>query len=84
VQMPVMDGPDATGAIRALERRTGRARTPILALTANAMQHQLHEYAACGMDAVVSKPIEVRALIEAVLAHTRPHAAQDPSAARSA
>jgi PAS domain S-box-containing protein len=74
VQMPVMDGPDATAAIRALEQRLGRPRTPILALTANAMQHQIEEYAACGMDAVVSKPIEVRALIEAVLAHAGPQA----------
>ena len=84
VQMPVMDGPDATGAIRALERRTGRPRTPILALTANAMQHQIEEYAACGMDAVVSKPIEVRALIEAVLAYARPQAAPAEAEARSA
>ncbi|HLK25130.1 MAG TPA: ATP-binding protein, partial [Caulobacteraceae bacterium] len=37
VQMPVMDGPTATAHIRALEAETGRKRTPILALTANAM-----------------------------------------------
>ncbi|HQT54048.1 MAG TPA: ATP-binding protein, partial [Phenylobacterium sp.] len=40
VQMPVMDGPSATVAIRADEARSGRARTPIIALTANAMAHQ--------------------------------------------
>lgn len=84
VQMPVMDGPGATAAIRALESRTGRPRTPILALTANAMQHQIEEYAACGMDAVVSKPIEVRALIEAILAHTGPQAVPAPPEALTA
>ncbi|MEA2351472.1 MAG: hypothetical protein QOG86_2413, partial [Thermoleophilaceae bacterium] len=41
VQMPVMDGPTATRAIRAREAETGRARTPIVALTANAMAHQV-------------------------------------------
>ena len=41
VQMPQMDGPTAAGEIRRLERKTGRARTPILALTANAMTHQI-------------------------------------------
>jgi PAS domain S-box-containing protein len=74
VQMPVMDGPGATVAIRAIERREGRARTPIIALTANAMEHQLAAYVDCGMDAVVSKPIEASALIEAVLTHGRPQA----------
>ena len=85
VQMPVMDGPTATAAIRDLERREGRPRTPIIALTANAMHHQLDAYAQCGMDAVVSKPIEASALIEAILAHGKPRvAAGDTSEARGA
>lgn len=63
VQMPVMDGPTAASEIRRRERETGRARTPIIALTANAMTHQAAEYLTYGMDAVVAKPIEVEALL---------------------
>jgi PAS domain S-box-containing protein len=58
VQMPEMDGPTATGVIRARERAEGRARTPIVALTANAMAHQVAEYLQSGMDDFVAKPIE--------------------------
>jgi CheY-like chemotaxis protein len=62
VQMPVMDGPAATRAIRAREHNSGR-RTPILALTANAMTHHADEYLAAGMDGVVAKPIQLSQLI---------------------
>ncbi|TAJ69716.1 MAG: response regulator [Phenylobacterium sp.] len=66
VQMPVMDGPTATAMIRARERSEGRARTPIVALTANAMPHQIAEYLESGMDAFVAKPIEAQRLYEAL------------------
>ena len=66
VQMPVMDGPTATRAIRELERAKGRARTPIIALTANAMAHQIAEYRAAGMDGFVSKPIDIEKLFAAI------------------
>jgi signal transduction histidine kinase/CheY-like chemotaxis protein len=59
IQMPEMNGVDATRAIRAREAETGRARTPIVAVTANAMTDQLALYRAAGMDAVVPKPIDV-------------------------
>jgi PAS domain S-box-containing protein len=62
VQMPEMDGPTATRLIRERERQTGRIRTPIVALTANAMTHQVAEYAAAGMDDHVAKPIEAARL----------------------
>jgi two-component system, sensor histidine kinase len=62
VQMPVMDGPTATRTIRARERLIGR-RTPILALTANAMAHHEAEYVAAGMDGLVAKPIQLAHLI---------------------
>jgi PAS domain S-box-containing protein len=68
VQMPDMDGPTATSIIRAREAADGRPRTPIVALTANAMAHQVQEYRAAGMDAFVAKPIEAACLFEAVLA----------------
>ncbi len=66
VQMPIMDGPSATAVIRARERAQGRARTPIVALTANAMSHQVAEYLQSGMDGFVAKPIEAGRLYEAV------------------
>ncbi|MFL5296290.1 MAG: ATP-binding protein [Phenylobacterium sp.] len=66
VQMPVMDGVAATRAIRELERETGRARTPIVAVTANAMTHQVAEYEAAGMDGIVPKPIDIMSLLKAV------------------
>jgi CheY-like chemotaxis protein len=62
VQMPVMDGPTAARIIRAAERASSRRRTPILALTANAMADQVAEYAAAGMDGVIAKPIRVEEL----------------------
>jgi signal transduction histidine kinase/ActR/RegA family two-component response regulator len=64
VQMPVMDGLAATRRIRAIEADTGRAYTPIVALTANAMSHHLAEYAEAGMDGVAAKPIELSRLVE--------------------
>ena len=62
VQMPVMDGIEATRAIRAAELAGHRRRTPIIALSANAFVHQIDEYLAAGMDAHVSKPIDLAAL----------------------
>ena len=66
VHMPVLDGVAATRQIRQREVATGRKRTPILALTANAMTHQAAEYRAAGMDQVVAKPIEVSRLFAAL------------------
>jgi CheY-like chemotaxis protein len=77
VQMPEMDGPTATGAIRAREAELGRARTPIVALTANAMRHHIAEYAAAGMDAFVAKPIEAARLYAALQAALETPAVDD-------
>ena len=66
VQMPRMDGPTATRFIRERESAQRRRRTPIIALTANAMTHQVSEYLAAGMDGFVAKPIEVSRLFEAL------------------
>ena len=74
VQMPRMDGPTATRFIRERELAQRRRRTPIVALTANAMTHQVNEYLAAGMDGFVAKPIEVERLfaaLETALATTR-------------
>jgi CheY-like chemotaxis protein len=66
VQMPEMDGPTATRQIRAEEAAAGRPRIPIIALTANAMSHQIAEYRAAGMTDHVAKPIEARRLYGAI------------------
>jgi signal transduction histidine kinase/ActR/RegA family two-component response regulator len=66
IQMPVMDGVEATRLIRAEEVETSRPRIPILALTANALVHQVEEYAAAGMDGHISKPIELPRLYDAI------------------
>jgi len=69
VQMPVMDGPAAAGAIRRAEAATGRRRTPIIALTANVMAHQVAAYRAAGMDDVLAKPIVAASLFTAIELH---------------
>jgi two-component system, sensor histidine kinase len=61
-----MDGITAASTIRDAERATGRRRTPIVALTANALTHQVEEYLAVGMDAHVAKPIEIAKLYDAI------------------
>jgi signal transduction histidine kinase/ActR/RegA family two-component response regulator len=66
IQMPLMDGLTATAQIRTGERMTGRPRTPIVALTANAMAHQVELYIAGGMDGHVAKPIQAAELYEAL------------------
>jgi CheY-like chemotaxis protein len=63
IQMPVMDGVAAAKEIRLAESMGGLARTPIIALTANAMSHHKSEYADAGMDAMVPKPIQLPYLI---------------------
>jgi signal transduction histidine kinase len=66
IQMPVMDGVTATRIIRAEEVASGRPRTPIIAVSANAMAHQVKVYAEVGMDAHVAKPIELAKLHNAI------------------
>jgi signal transduction histidine kinase/ActR/RegA family two-component response regulator len=66
VQMPVMDGLAATRAIREIERSTGRARTPIISLTANAMASDVRRSLDAGSDSHVAKPVRPDQLIEAV------------------
>src|SRR6185312_6728694 len=87
VQMPVMDGVAATRAIRARERELGRERTLIIALSANAMSHQISEYIAAGMDGHVAKPIAVDALfaaLETALGRRRQGCASPPEPAGQA
>ena len=65
VQMPVMDGIEATAAIRQIEQTTGH-HVPIVAMTAHAMAGDRQRFLKAGMDGYVSKPIHSRELLEAI------------------
>jgi signal transduction histidine kinase len=64
VSMPRMDGVEATREIRMIE--AGALRTPIVAVTAHAMQGDAEYFRAAGMDEVVSKPVRRDALLDAI------------------
>jgi signal transduction histidine kinase/CheY-like chemotaxis protein/HAMP domain-containing protein len=56
MQMPNMDGLEATEKIRAWERQTGKRRVPIVAMTANALEMDRQRCRAAGMDDFIAKP----------------------------
>jgi CheY-like chemotaxis protein len=66
VQMPEMDGLEATVAIRERERASGGRRVPIVAMTANAMVGDKERCLEAGMDGYLSKPIQVASLFAAI------------------
>ena len=63
-QMPVMDGYEATRALRRLEEDLGWQRTPVIALTANAVAGNEARCFGAGMDDFIAKPFEIEHLIE--------------------
>ncbi len=86
VQMPVMNGLEATAAIRARERERG-GHVPIVALTAHAMRGDRERCLAAGMDSYLLKPIErdeLFAAIESFSAAAGTADARRPSAAAPA
>ena len=65
IQMPVMDGYTATQRIRALND-PARAAVPIVAMTANVFEEERKRAFDCGMNAFLSKPLVIDALIAAL------------------
>jgi len=76
-QMPVMDGFEATAAIRALPEGRGQ-RLPIIALTANAMQGDEQKCLGAGMNGFLAKPFTL-AQLEALLTRWLPHTSTAPA-----
>ncbi len=67
IAMPEMDGIETLNAIRETERENERCPAPTLAVTANAMTHQIDEYLASGFDGHVAKPIQIDHLFNEIL-----------------
>ncbi len=82
VRMPVVDGIEATRAIRRWENENGKPRTPIIALTASALPLAVRACLAAGCNTHVSKPIKRVTLIDAIRVATG--AATAPSATSAA
>lgn len=64
MEMPKMDGCEATRRIRAIEDRMGLPRTPIIAMTANAFAEHIAKCKASGMDDHLAKPIDISLLMK--------------------
>lgn len=81
-EMPIMDGPTAAKEIRKLESEQSLSRTPIVALTAHAMEEHRDHCMDAGMDAVLHKPITLDALT-AILDSHAPRTALHPTSKSS-
>jgi two-component system, sensor histidine kinase and response regulator len=81
VQMPEMDGFEATAAIRVREKSTG-GHIPIIAMTAHSLVGDQERCLAAGMDGYVSKPIRTQQLFAVIEGFFATEAETDPSAVR--
>jgi signal transduction histidine kinase/CheY-like chemotaxis protein len=80
VEMPIMDGTQATKEIRAFEKQKHAAPTPVLALTAHAFAEMAARSLEAGFTAVLTKPIRKATLLEALAAHTLNRSIESPLA----
>jgi CheY-like chemotaxis protein len=83
IHMPVMDGLSATRLIRTQELASGRARTPIVVLSANVMPEHVKAAVAAGADAHLGKPFDIAELVDTVFRLSRRAGAADPIRAAS-
>lgn len=72
VNMPLLDGVCATALIRQEEQASGREAVPIIAVSANALVHQIKSYLASGMSDHVAKPIRKQKLLSVMARALRP------------
>lgn len=82
IQMPGMDGYEATRRIRASERANGRAPTPIVALTAHAMSTEVKRCLIAGCDGHLAKPITRSTLLDSIAEHARKRGQRRPTKAK--
>jgi CheY-like chemotaxis protein len=66
IQMPVKSGLEAVAGIRMVESETGRAKVPIVALTAHALEGDRERFLSLGMDGYIAKPIEREELFRVI------------------
>ncbi len=83
IQMPVMDGYEATSVIRANTNRPYCQIVPILAMTAHALESDKEKCLAAGMNGHLSKPIIISDIIEALIQWIKPKAQTAPMAIKS-
>lgn len=81
VQMPVMDGIEATKAIRTQASTATKRAVPIIAMTANAMSGDRETYLAAGMNDYISKPIQSARLLAVIEHWSQVQSATEPDAA---
>jgi len=66
IQMPVMNGYEATAAIRQKEKDKGQGRIPVIAMTAHVFKEERQRCLDMGMDDILTKPIQTRDLLRAI------------------
>jgi CheY-like chemotaxis protein len=81
VQMPVMDGLEATARIRAMDEPI--CRTPIIAMTANVLPQQIEAFQSAGMDDHLGKPFKLEHLAAAIERWSGKRSRSEPAAERA-
>ncbi len=81
IQMPVMDGIEATLTLRHAERQRGKPGVPVVALTANAYESERAQYLDAGMNDVITKPVQLQQLMRVLQTYTAYRSRTPPASA---